>query len=350
MYKYISLGIAVTIVILIITVIVMITLKKDSTELSFVDARAIAAIPTSECSQQGTIGENGTYDENSKTWWIDFTPKPEFAQIGCNPACVVHSVTKQAEINWRCTGAILPATYDDLLLVDAPLAHTEITSPLTVTGKARGYWYFEGSFPIKLFDANNKLIAQASARAQSDWMTEEYVPFSVTFAFAAETETGTLVVQNDNPSGLPENEKEVQIPVHFVQGLRDVKLYYYNSKMDVDEQGNILCSRKGLVAVDRAIPRTITPIQDAIRLLLQGVITDEEKAQGLTTEYPLSGLALKGATLANSNLILEFTDPQNTTSGGSCRVGILWFQIEATAKQFPEVQAVQFIPEELFQP
>ncbi|MFN3301828.1 MAG: hypothetical protein ACK413_02260 [Patescibacteria group bacterium] len=36
--------------------------------------------------------------------------------------------------------------------------------------------------------------------------------------------------------------------------------------------------------------------------------------------------------------------------GGACRVGILWFQIEETAKQFPGVEKVQFLPEEIFQP
>ena len=31
-------------------------------------------------------------------------------------------------------------------------------------------------------------------------------------------------------------------------------------------------------------------------------------------------------------------------------VAILWFQIEATAKQFSNVTSVRFMPEELFQP
>jgi len=92
------------------------------------------------------------------------------------------------------------------------------------------------------------------------------------------------------------------------------------------------------------------PIQDAIRLLLAGELTEEEQAQGIDTEYPLAGLLLKGASLKDGVLTLEFDDSQNRTVGGSCRVGILWFQIEATAKQFPEVQQVRFLPEEIFQP
>lgn len=131
---------------------------------------------------------------------------------------------------------------------------------------------------------------------------------------------------------------------------RMVRLYYYSPTQDQDMQGNILCSRQGLVAVDRQIPVTQTPIQDTIRLLLRGDLTAEERSFGITTEYPLSGVELEGASLNNGVLTLEFSDPQNRTSGGSCRVSILWHQIESTALQFPEVSSVRFIPEELFQP
>ncbi|MBI2098366.1 MAG: GerMN domain-containing protein [Candidatus Wildermuthbacteria bacterium] len=131
---------------------------------------------------------------------------------------------------------------------------------------------------------------------------------------------------------------------------RLVKLFYYNPELDKDENGNIMCSRQGLVTVEREIPTSQTPIQDTIRLLLKGGLTAQEKNLGISSEYPLEGVSLKGASLNNGVLTLEFEDPQNKTGGGSCRVGILWFQIEATAKQFSEVQQVHFLPEELFQP
>ena len=130
----------------------------------------------------------------------------------------------------------------------------------------------------------------------------------------------------------------------FIVGLisiqketRTISLYYYNQELDQDETGNILCSRKGLASVEREIPITQTPIQDTIKLLLSNVANIE-------------GVSLKGASLKEGVLTLEFDDPNNKTVGGACRVGILWFQIEATAKQFPEVQQVRFLPEELFQP
>ncbi len=158
-----------------------------------------------------------------------------------------------------------------------------------------------------------------------------------------------VLFEKNNPSGLPENADELRVPIVFKQG-KEVNLYYYNPNLDKDETGNTLCSRNGLVAVKRTIPLTQTPIQDTISLLLLGELTPQEKAQGITTEYPLEGFSLKGASLKDGILTLEFDDPYNKTVGGSCRVGILWFQIEATAKQFPEVKRVRFLPEELFQP
>ena len=141
----------------------------------------------------------------------------------------------------------------------------------------------------------------------------------------------------------------LRMPVLFWQG-REISLYYYNPDLDRNKNSNILCSRQGLVAVRRIIPLTQTLIQDTINLLLLGELIEEERAQGIDTEYPLKGLSLKGASLKDEILTLEFDDSQNRTVGGSCRVGILWFQIEATAKQFSEVQRVRFLPEEIFQP
>lgn len=135
-----------------------------------------------------------------------------------------------------------------------------------------------------------------------------------------------------------------------VSGFRDVLLYFYNPDTDKDETGNILCSRQGLAAVSRRIQFTNTPVQDSIKLLLEGKLSEGERKAGITTEFPLPGVELKSANLKNGILSLEFNDLQNKTSGGSCRAAILWYQIEATAKQFPEVKEVRFLPETLFQP
>lgn len=96
----------------------------------------------------------------------------------------------------------------------------KITSPLTITGEARG-WYFEASFPVQIFDGEGKIIAEGPAQAQGDWMTSEFVPFSITLNFTKPTSTsGKVILRKDNPSGLPENEDFIEIPVKFQGGFK----------------------------------------------------------------------------------------------------------------------------------
>lgn len=111
-----------------------------------------------------------------------------------------------------------PAARDthDRIRVREPAPNTVVHSPLTVRGDARGTWYFEASFPVRLLDANGHVLAQAPAQAEGEWMTESYVPFSVTLTFQAPAPgPGTLVLEKDNPSGLPEHAAELRVPLRF---------------------------------------------------------------------------------------------------------------------------------------
>lgn len=113
----------------------------------------------------------------------------------------------------------------DLIRIDSPRPNGMVESPLTITGEARGYWYFEASFPVILTDWDGLIIAEHYAEAQSDWMTEEFVPFSVVLEFESPynegdpefMKRGTLILQKDNPSGLPENDDALEIPIEFKQ-------------------------------------------------------------------------------------------------------------------------------------
>ncbi|MBI4127474.1 MAG: Gmad2 immunoglobulin-like domain-containing protein [Parcubacteria group bacterium] len=108
------------------------------------------------------------------------------------------------------------ATPNPDISVSAPLPNSVITSPLTILGQARGPWYFEASFPIRLLDGNDVEIATTTASALSDWMTTNFVPFQATLIFTPpSTPSGTLVLEKDNPSDLPQNADEVRIPVLF---------------------------------------------------------------------------------------------------------------------------------------
>lgn len=100
--------------------------------------------------------------------------------------------------------------------VTLPTPDTVVTSPLVVKGEARGNWFFEASFPIRLFDGEGNEIASAIAQAEADWMTTEFVPFEATLTFTLPTTSiGTLVLEKDNPSGLSENNEKIYVPVKF---------------------------------------------------------------------------------------------------------------------------------------
>jgi hypothetical protein len=107
---------------------------------------------------------------------------------------------------------------EDLIRVTVPLVNIAVKSPLTVEGEARGNWYFEASFPVRVYDGNGKLLGTGIAQAQGEWMTTNFVPFKATVMFSTPTTaTGTLVLEKDNPSGLPENADELRIPIIFIR-------------------------------------------------------------------------------------------------------------------------------------
>src|SRR3989344_9050623 len=61
--------------------------------------------------------------------------------------------------------------------VSSPLPSAKVSKLFTATGEARGTWYFEASFPVQVRDPNGNLVGQGIAQAESNWMTEDFVPF-----------------------------------------------------------------------------------------------------------------------------------------------------------------------------
>ena len=104
----------------------------------------------------------------------------------------------------------------NLIRITLPRPGDVVKSPLEITGEARGNWYFEASFPIELSDANGNILASHYATAQGEWMTENFVPFKSIIEFRSPTTaTGTLSLRKDNPSGLPEHDDALMLPVKF---------------------------------------------------------------------------------------------------------------------------------------
>lgn len=116
--------------------------------------------------------------------------------------------------------AARPAEYNDLIRVFTPLPEAAITSPITITGEARGQWFFEASFPIVVVDANGLIIGEGFAATDGEWMTTDYIPFTATVTFNADTsvsDQGAIILQRNNPSDLPENDDSFEYEVVLVE-------------------------------------------------------------------------------------------------------------------------------------
>lgn len=108
------------------------------------------------------------------------------------------------------------AAIPDLIELRTPLPNAILQSPLTLEGRARGPWFFEASFPVYLIDAAGDTIAVVPVQAEGEWMTQAFVPFKGTLTFTPPaSQTGTLILAKDNPSGLPEHEAALRVPIRF---------------------------------------------------------------------------------------------------------------------------------------
>jgi hypothetical protein len=107
----------------------------------------------------------------------------------------------------------------DLIVLTTPAPLSKITSPVTLTGMARGYWFFEASFPVTIVNWDGVIIGEGIATADGEWMTEDFVPFTATVDFTFDPATpytrGTIILKKDNPSGLPEHDDALEIPITF---------------------------------------------------------------------------------------------------------------------------------------
>ncbi|MBL3658152.1 Gmad2 immunoglobulin-like domain-containing protein [Fulvivirga sediminis] len=103
-----------------------------------------------------------------------------------------------------------------LIQVDWPQPNDTISSPITIKGKARGDWYFEGNFPVVLKNEDQKVLSEKPAKAKAKWMTKKWVPFEITIDYDKPNRNqGFLVLKKANASGKPENDRNLSIPVVF---------------------------------------------------------------------------------------------------------------------------------------
>ncbi len=210
----------------------------------------------------------------------------------------------------------------------------EISSPLVVEGEALGTYFFEASFPIVITDETGNILGSSYVEAQSDWMTEDYVPFRGEITFSSKTGgKGFLVLKKDNPSGLPENDKEIKIPVMLTPSeYTTIKVFFGNSDLDPE----FSCNK--VFETEREILKTEAIGSAAINELLKGPTESEESAKYFTSIN--EGVSLLSLKIENETAYADFDEQLEYQVGGSCKVSAIRAEITETLKQFPTVKDV----------
>jgi hypothetical protein len=111
-------------------------------ELSPEAARVVAE--SGPCSSEGTVGTVTYRNDESHTWWFNFTPT--FPKSGCNPACVVDEQNNSSSVNWRCTGLVEPSLSQAdafALAREGDCAQQGIVSQPAIHNEETRSWWFE---------------------------------------------------------------------------------------------------------------------------------------------------------------------------------------------------------------
>lgn len=163
----------------------------------------------------------------------------------------------------------------------------------------------------------------------------------------------TIQTQLDSITQKLQSEPEVKTEDALFQTTTSMKvaLYYFNQtedqKLSLEQQINI----DSILPVYRIFPASKNLLLDAIRELIKGNLTTNEKQQWFITEFPNPKFDIISLELIpDGTLTLQFTEVPGFTDGWSARMLILSNLIKKTALQFPGVKKVVFVPETLFQP
>lgn len=100
-----------------------------------------------------------------------------------------------------------------MITVENPYPGAVTGKTFTMNGKARGPWYFEASFPVTVLDTHGNTIYAGSAKATGDWMTQDFVPFTVDIDTGSYTGPATVVLKKDNPSGQADKDAQISFPI-----------------------------------------------------------------------------------------------------------------------------------------
>lgn len=226
---------------------------------------------------------------------------------------------------------------EEAVILTSPQPNAEVSPPLKVTGRARGRWYFEASFPVRLVDDKGRELASAPAQAQGEWMQEGFVPFEAVFTefYPGTAREGKLILEKDNPSGLAKYIERFEIPVRFAAAeSMTLNVFFGNREKDPDMMDCSLVFPR-----HRVIPKTKAVARAALEELLKGTkgpSTDE--AFYFTSIGP--NVKVQKLVIENGVAKVDFNYALESENPGLCAGTAAMSQIRETLLQFPTIKDV----------
>lgn len=227
------------------------------------------------------------------------------------------------------------------MIVTSPTSGEIIGLPLVVKGKAR---VFENTLNYRVIDADGvTVLAEGHVTANAPDVGE-FGDFTITTSYDAPSgDAGTIEVF-DYSAKDGSIVDLVEIPVTFPTSESMTLNVYWTTDASSDD-----CST--VVATSHRVAKTSAVAHAALSELLAGPDTTDS-ANGFSSSIPKFTL-LKSVSLEDGVATVELS--KAVEAGGSCRVGLIRAQIEATLKQFPTITKVVIkteglMPEESLQP
>lgn len=104
----------------------------------------------------------------------------------------------------------------DLIVIETPKPYQKVQNPIYIKGKAKGNFFFEATFPVRIEDENGNIVKNSYIMTKENWMSEDFVSFETKlYIDELKIKRGFIIFEKANPSGLKENKFEIKIPVYF---------------------------------------------------------------------------------------------------------------------------------------
>lgn len=183
---------------------------------------------------------------------------------------------------------------------------------------------------VKFFDKNNKYLGYSTLSTKGDWMAQPPIYFESEKKIIAKDADliAKLQFSNENPSGLPEKDKKIDLSVKIEAKTKTMDiLVFFNNKSECDKVN----------FAKRTILETTAPARAALEQLLMGP-TKTEKDEGFYTNIN-PNVKIQSLIIENGVAKVDFSK-ELEAPGGSCRVSGIRAQITKTLQQFSTVRDV----------